>query len=549
MKEMGKLRALSSLLAPIPVIAALVLWPSGAGAQDRKALRHEEERDYYQQWLREDVVYIISDEEREIFRSLTSEEEKERFVEQFWLRRDPDPSTTDNEFHIEHYRRIQYANDWYGSGEAGWKTDRGRVYIVFGPPTEVTRFQGGQYERPMSEGGGVTTTYPFEKWYYRNIPGVGDNVELEFVDSTLAGSYRLALSPHEKDALLNVPNVGLTLAESLGLAPKSDRIRDLYAGNPQPGPFTSPGVRDGIFERVNRYFSMHRPPPIEFKDLKEVVATRISYDALSFEIRPDWIFAGGEDALALVTVRIDNHQLTYSRADDWYRARVQLYGTVSNLQRRIVQEFEDTLVSEYPAGEFRHRLWQNSVYQKQFLLKPGLYRLDMVIRDVESGAVGTLSARMDVPPVGGENLLMSSVILSRNVSELAGSGDDFGRFNLGDLKVIPEVGNRFYPSEPVFLYFQSYGAVFDQAGGFPSLELACRVRDPNGAILFNHTDDRGEWVRYVSPLRVVFLGGLSLDRLETGDYSIELEVTDRIAGRTASQTVPFAVIARPTPAE
>ena len=168
--------------------------------------------DHYKKWMDEDVTYIISDDEKATFKALSNEEERENFVEQFWARRNPDPRSGDNAFKEEHYRRIAYANENYTSGMAGWRTDRGRIYIMFGRPDQLESHPtGGAYDRPYNEGGGQTSTYPFEKWWYRHIEGVGDDIEIEFVDKSMSGEYRMAMLPEEKDALINVPNVGLTL--------------------------------------------------------------------------------------------------------------------------------------------------------------------------------------------------------------------------------------------------------------------------------------------------------------------------------------------------
>jgi GWxTD domain-containing protein len=142
----------------------------------------------YKKWLNEDVVYIISPEERSAFLHLQTNEEREQFIEQFWQRRNPDPDSAENTFKEEHYRRIAYTNEHYSSGIPGWKTDRGRIYIMWGPPDEIQSHpSGGSYDRPAEEGGGETSTYPFEDWRYRYLEGIGENVELEFVDPTMSG--------------------------------------------------------------------------------------------------------------------------------------------------------------------------------------------------------------------------------------------------------------------------------------------------------------------------------------------------------------------------
>ena len=161
-----------------------------------EALRKELETPY-RKWLQEDVAYIITDEERAAFKRLQNDEEREQFIENFWLRRDPTPDTVENEFKEEHYRRIQYANDHFASGIPGWKADRGRIYIVYGPPDERDEHpSGGTYQRPPEEGGGETTTYPFEDWRYRYIEGIGNDIQIEFVDPTMTGEYRMTCLLH-----------------------------------------------------------------------------------------------------------------------------------------------------------------------------------------------------------------------------------------------------------------------------------------------------------------------------------------------------------------
>src|SRR5258707_11254198 len=132
----------------------------------------------YKDWLDKDVAYIITDEERKAFKKLETDDERERFIEEFWRRRDPDPDTDENEYREEYYERIAYANEHYASGIPGWKTDRGRIWIMYGKPDETeTHPSGGNYQREPQEGGGSTSTYPFERWFYRYLPGVGSGIE------------------------------------------------------------------------------------------------------------------------------------------------------------------------------------------------------------------------------------------------------------------------------------------------------------------------------------------------------------------------------------
>src|ERR1700761_7166562 len=180
----------------------------------------------WKKWMNEDVLYIITDEEKRAFKQLKTDEERQSFVESFWLRRDPTPDTEENEYKEEHYRRIAYANDHFASGIPGWKTDRGMIYIKYGPADEIDSHpSGGTYERPMEEGGGETSTYPFEDWRYRYLEGVGQEINIEFVDTCMCGDYHMTIDRSEKDALKYVPGAGLTQNEEMGQSTKADRFK------------------------------------------------------------------------------------------------------------------------------------------------------------------------------------------------------------------------------------------------------------------------------------------------------------------------------------
>src|SRR5271156_5925071 len=149
--------------------------------KQQKELR-QELHGTYKKWVDEDVHWIITDEELKAFKSLSNDEERDAFIEQFWQRRNPSPDSPENEFREEHYRRIAYANEHFPAGKPGWKTDRGHMYISFGKPDSIDSHpSGGMYDRPIEEGGGQTSTFPFEVWHYRYLEGVGDNIDLEFV--------------------------------------------------------------------------------------------------------------------------------------------------------------------------------------------------------------------------------------------------------------------------------------------------------------------------------------------------------------------------------
>jgi GWxTD domain-containing protein len=192
--------------------------------KQQKELRNEL-KGPYKKWVDEDVRWIITDQELKAFKSLSNDEERDNFIEQFWRRRNPDPDSPENEFREENYRRIAYANEHFAAGKPGWKTDRGHMYIAYGKPDSIESHpSGGSYERPMEEGGGETSTFPFETWHYRYIEGIGENIDIEFVDTCMCGDYHMTLDRSEKDALLHVPGAGATLGEQMGTSKRTDRF-------------------------------------------------------------------------------------------------------------------------------------------------------------------------------------------------------------------------------------------------------------------------------------------------------------------------------------
>src|ERR1700720_423578 len=302
----------------------------------------------YRQWLTEDVTYIISPDERNAFLQLETNEEREQFIEQFWLRRSSNPDLPENDFKEEHYPRIAYTNEHFASGIPGWKTDRGRMYIMWGPPDEIESHPtGGTYDRPMEEGGGSTTTYPWETWRYRYLEGIGENIIIEFVDPTGSGEYHMTMDPSEKDALTHVPGAGLSQMESMGLASKADRFTRSDGTNL---PTTMGGTPASMneFTRLEAYANAFKPPVVKFKDLEAIVTSRIVRDQVHFNWRTDFLKVTNDTVLVPVTVQIPNTQLSFQSKEGVHSATINIFGRVSTLTGRVVQTFEDSVSRDFP---------------------------------------------------------------------------------------------------------------------------------------------------------------------------------------------------------
>jgi GWxTD domain-containing protein len=508
-------------------------------AQKKKIRKTLKELDTpYKQWLNEDVVYIISPEERNAFGQLATNEEREQFIEQFWLRRSTNPDLPDNEFKEEHYRRIAYANEHYASGIPGWKTDRGHMYIVWGPPDEIDSHPtGGTYDRPQEEGGGSTTTYPWETWRWRYIEGMGENVIMEFVDPTGSGEYHLTMDPSEKDALLHVPGAGLSQMEQMGLASKADRFTRSDGTNL---PTTMGGTPASMneFTRLEAYANAWKPPVVKFKDLEAIVTSRIVRDQVHFNWRTDFLKVTNDTVLVPVTVQIPNHQLSFQSKDGVHSATINIFGRVSTLTGRVVQTFEDSVSRDFPESLFQQSLKLQSIYQKAVPLRPGLYRLDLVIKDVQSGNVGVVNSRLQVPRYEDDKLETSSLILADQIEHVPAKQIGNGQFVLGSSKVRPRLEGDFTTADKLGIYMQVYNLKPDEKTHKSSATFQYTVKKGGEQVLqFKETSaDMKQTGDQITIERL-----LPLSTLAPGKYTLEINATDALSNQTISRTADFTI--------
>src|SRR6266568_961314 len=498
----------------------------------------------YKQWLDEDVVYIIAPEERTAFLQLSTNEEREQFIEQFWLRRSSNPDLPDNDFKEEHYRRIAYANEHYASGIPGWKTDRGRMYIIWGPADEVDSHpSGGTYDRPMEEGGGTTSTYPWEKWRYRYLQDIGENIELEFVDPTGSGEYHLTMDPSEKDALLHVPGAGLSQLESMGMASKTDRFTRSDGTNLPKTMGGTPASMDE-FNRLELFAKVQRPPAVKFKDLEAIVTSRIVRDQVRFNWRPDFLKVTSESVLVPISIQIPNSQLSFTNKEGVHSATLNIFGRVSSLTGRVVQTFEDAVSRDFPDSLFQQSVKLSSIYQKAIPLRPGLYRLDLVIKDVQSGNVGVVNSRLAVPRYEDEKLQTSSLILAdgNKLEHVPSKQIGTGQFVLGSTKVVPRLEGDFTTADKLGIYMQVYNLKPDDKTHKSSATFQYTVKKGNEQIMqFKETS--AEMKQTGDQITIERL--LPLSTLAPGKYTLEINATDTLSNQTISRTAEFTVKAPP----
>lgn len=495
----------------------------------------------WRKWLNEDVAYIITDEERKAFKQFQTDEEREQFVEQFWLRRDPTPDTVENEYKEEHYRRIAYSNEHYASGIPGWKTDRGRIYITFGPADEVESHpSGGTYERPTAEGGGSTSTYPFEQWRYRYIEAIGSDIIIEFVDTTMTGEYHMTMDPSEKDALLYVPNAGLTLSEQLGLSSKNDRFSrtdGTHLGVPLGG---TPASMDE-FNRLEQFAKLQKPPAVKYKDLEAQITSRITFNVLPMLVRVDYVRVTDTSVLANVTIQFENKDLQFQQKDGLQKSEVHLLGRISTMTRRPVNTFERPLEINIAPELLQRVSAQRSIFQESVPLAPGRYRLNVVAKDVIGGNTNTFEAALDVPHFEEEKLAASSLILADTIEKLPTRSIGGGMFAIGDTKVRPRLGDRFSRDEKMGIYLQVYNFAPDEKTQKPTGELVYEIdKAGSNEKVLDFTEELSK-VPNASASQVTVEKLLPLKNMTPGAYTIKVKAVDKKGNQTLQQQANFTV--------
>ncbi len=502
----------------------------------QKAIQKEMESPY-KKWLEEEVPYIITNEERQAFRKFSTDEERETFIENFWERRNPNPGSPENEFKEEYYRRIAYTNEHYASGIPGWKTDRGRIYIMYGPADEVDSHpSGGTYQRPPEEGGGQTSTYPFERWRYRYIDGIGNNVELEFVDPTMTGEFHLTIDPGEKDALLHVPNAGLTDMEAMGMASKVDRFTrtdGMTIGQAMGGLPESMNE----FTRLDLYARIFKPPEVKFKDLKAVVTSRISAQLLPFDVRTDFIRVTEETVLAPVTIQVANRDLEFQNKGGVMHAVLDVFGQLTSLGGRIASTFEDSVVLDVPENDYQRYVNRMAVYQKAVPLRPGRYKLTVVVKDDLNGHMGSIEQGIIVPHYDEEKLSTSSLILADLIQPLPTSQVGSGPFVIGGTKVRPSVNQKFTREQNLGIYMQVYNLGVDPQTHRPSAEVQYQILKEGKAIL-DQTEEVG---KVQSSQQLTLQKTMRLGGLQPGKYTVQIRVKDNVRKQPISAESTFEV--------
>jgi GWxTD domain-containing protein len=303
-------------------------------------------------WPKEEVPYIITDEERAAFYQLKYDEERNAFIEQFWLRRDLSPNTLRNEMRDEYYRRILYANQNFSTKDVpGWRTDRGRIYEKYGAPDAI---------RKTAE-----QSSPTEVWTYRFLDDLQPAPTLTFADQCRCGDYRLSA----EDELRRV------LFRRLPFNPT--------AFSPQPAEVNG----------LQLYVVATRFPGVRLKDLEELVTHHVAMHTLPFESEWDFTHVTKKTVQVPITLKFRTSDLTWVENNGKLTAHVQLFGRWTSMTGHIVQTFENEITFDKPAAPDSDLL----LLKEPVYINDGLYRLAIVVKDVNSQHFGTKSEGLKVP--------------------------------------------------------------------------------------------------------------------------------------------------------
>jgi GWxTD domain-containing protein len=503
----------------------------------------------YKKWLDEDVRWIITDQEMKAFKNLSNDEERDSFIENFWLRRNPNPDSPENEYREEHYARIAYANEHFAAGMPGWKTDRGHIYIAYGKPDSIDSHpSGGNYERPMDEGGGNTSTYPFEIWHYRYLAGIGDNIDIEFVDTCMCGDYHMTLDRSEKDALKHVPGAGLTLYEQQGQATKADRFSGGGLEQLGTGPMSQQN-QSKQFDRLDQYAKLMAPPVIKFKDLESFMTTSkiLTGPPFLFNVRTDYVKITNDTVLVPITLQIRNGDITFSNKDGVATGTVNILGRVSNLNDRPIQTFEDTVNVQVPSELLARTRNNVSVYWKALPLRPGLYKVDIGIKDVNNpDHLGRWKRSINVPKYDDDRLSSSSLILADQMEHVPSRDIGAGNFVIGDTRIRPRVPSElsspvtFHRAQNLNFWMQVYNLGIDEKSRKNDATIEYQIVDMTTDKTILQTQ---ELTSKTNPNadQVTLEKSMPLASLEPGKYKVTIKVNDGISKQQIAESAPFIV--------
>ncbi|HEY3175451.1 MAG TPA: GWxTD domain-containing protein [Candidatus Polarisedimenticolia bacterium] len=480
------------------------------------------------QWREGPVRYIITKWEDNEYKDLRTQEERARFIEEFWRRRDETPDTPGNEYRAEFWKRVRDANRLYSddTSTTGWRTDMGKIHILRGPPDEITRDLVAQGNR-----GTVI-------WTYRNAgaPGIGPNVVVAFARD-ISGEFRLSTQP-SKDSDPRIggaagyqPPMGTTAmarSQTLILQERAERAFNLtdplirQAG----GAASAPPL--ALLTELTRL----QQPRKEW-EVRESITTHEFFGAVPIRARAEFFRTTTSKSLVVVTAGVRSTGVHYRRLGGREVPDVVLYGRVLDLTGNdLVASLEKDSDFAPAAENAAAGIDDDLLFQARVPLSPGSYKILLTAVDRVSGRAGSYQVPLTVPDLGATGLTLSSLMLARAISPDATASP----YVIGSLRVLPRLSQTFAPGDELAFYYQVYGAAKDAATALPSLDVDYGFY----TVEAEKTYDVGH-VSFSSQTSEAHGYSLALKDWPPGPYLLRVLVTDRIAGTSASRDLVFEV--------
>ncbi len=513
---------------PTAVLLGLSLCLPSVGGALQKRFENLTEEEASELWLEEIAAYIITKNEREVFESLRSPEERVQFIEGFWRRRDPTPETPENEYKIEHYRRLAYVNKFFGSGRPGFRTDMGRMYVLLGPPDEIDSDPMG---RQMHQ-------YPTEVWIYRRPahPRLPPNMEIAFVDKYLTGEYELSFNllkdadaTRQLEALIDEPyHDAITIAE----------MRAWNFGRTGTVHYGDGGLPE--IERINELALVSQIPERQLQPLGAEVRSKFSFGggALEGERRIEFYRANDGRVTVPVTIRVPYKDFTFLEKPDQVESRIDVFGRILGADGSVIDEFDRQETLSVPRDQIERLSKEFLLYQVILHSPPGEYQLELAVRDNASNTVRTATESLRVPDFSRPSLFLSSVVLADQIVKLdppppAGRKEPF-RF--GEFEAVPNFTRTFSAKGALNVYFEAYNLALNDQGK-NALKLSyrferdgARYREVPATYLYP-TDQRQRSIMSAIPLKDFTPGG----------YAVLITLTDEVAAQSATIREDFLV--------
>ncbi len=409
----------------------------------------------YKKWLEEEVVYIIVLVEKEVFLKLSTDRERDLFIEAFWKHRDPTPGSPENEFRKEHYRRINHVNHFFGRGtpKAGWRTDRGRIYIILGEPLDIQRFEG------------KSTVHPSVIWFYQGKTkfGLPPGFNLVFFQKGGTGEYRLYSPLNDGPQALMTTYWG----DPMDYLAAYQQLMDFEPILAQVSLSLIPGDNSAAFGRpsMSSDLLVQKIETVPQRQVKEKYAKKfLEYkDTVEVEYTANYM---GNDSLVkvmkdssglyFVHYAIEPERLSVNLFQNKYYTNLKLNGKVSNLEGKIIYQFEKNISLDLDEEQIKRISQQPLSIQDMFPLIPGSFKMSILMKNDVSKEFTSLERDLIIP--GDENALqMTSLILGYKMNKSTSQQKRLRPFHVGTYRIYLHANRIFLRNDTLVLSFQIHG--------------------------------------------------------------------------------------------